>query len=97
MFENQTESRSIDTRVKTPIYAVSAPIRQEDTNFVLVDNLSFIGGNVINSQFEVGTDVFIIENPNSNANSPGNANSGLSDTIESTSNIDNEFLDSIRG
>jgi hypothetical protein len=36
--------RSVDERVKTPFYATSVPIDYDNDNFVLTDNINFLGG-----------------------------------------------------
>lgn len=44
---NQDETRRIDDRIKTPFYASSVPIDYQDSNFVLTDNINFLGGSNI--------------------------------------------------
>jgi len=47
MLANQDQTRKIDDRIKTPFYASSVPINYQDSNFVLTDNINFLGGSNI--------------------------------------------------
>jgi hypothetical protein len=51
---NQDETRSIDNRVKVPFYATSIEIDYSDDEFVLSDNINFLGGSNV--------DIKVVEN-----------------------------------
>ena len=57
---NQSQTRIVDSRVKVPLYATSIPIDYDDSNFVLTDNINFIGGtNIVDTNIVVDESVFI--------------------------------------
>ena len=57
---NQQLTRQVDTRVKVPFYAVSVPIEYDNDNFVLTENINFLGGTNIDNNNVIDLELFDI-------------------------------------